>query len=56
MSQKSIPEGSGPQRDVALAGLPYEVNFSGPQRDVGLAGLPYEINFSGPQRVLGMEV
>ena len=32
--------GSGPQKEVALAGLPYEVKISGPQKEVALAGLP----------------
>ena len=40
--QKDVAKISGPQRDLALAGLPYEVKISGPQRDLALAGLPYE--------------
>ena len=38
-------EYSGPQKDMALAGPPYEVNISGPQQEIVPAGLPYEVKW-----------
>ena len=54
LKHKIPSEGSGPQKEVALAGLPYEVKISGPQKEVALAGLPYEVQISGPQKEVAL--